>query len=300
MTGVDRVGLGVAALLLGGLTLGSAGAHGSEKMRDGARDEKVRVIRVGGGARLGVRLEDVDKDDVARLKLQAESGAIVKSVDDGSPAEKAGLKEGDVIVRFDGEGVRSAAQLARLVRETPAGRTVPIEVSRDGSSQELSATLSEGHGPDHVELGDLDLDFAVPPMPTIPNVPGVPMPPMPPDGFYDGHRHRFSFDRAPRKLGIEYQDVTGQLARYFKVESGVLVTSVDEDSPAARAGLRAGDVIVRFEGKAVAHGMDLRDGVSKAEGGQEVLVGVLREGKSLDLKVKLASSEGRHSGDVRL
>ena len=71
-------------------------------------------------------------------------GAKVRSVEEGSPAEKAGIKEGDVIVRFDGEAVRSASQLARLVGETPAGRSVAIDVDRGGATQKLTATLAEG------------------------------------------------------------------------------------------------------------------------------------------------------------
>jgi hypothetical protein len=85
--------------------------------RDGRR---VQVV-VGGGSHLGVRLEDVDKDDVSRLKLTEEKGALVKSVEEGSPAEKAGIKAVDVVVRYQGESVLSASQLARLVRETPSG-----------------------------------------------------------------------------------------------------------------------------------------------------------------------------------
>jgi len=302
MTRVISLALGGATLLLAGLALGpAAGADG--KAKDQARDIQVRGLRVGGGGRLGVRLEEVDKDDMARLKLKAERGALVKSVEPDSPAQKAGLKEGDVIVSYEGENVRSASQLARLVRETPVGRAVTIEVSRDGSPQTLTATLAEGHMGGRLQLGDLDLEMpempAIPPIPEL--APAPPAPPVPPDIFREGRgRHPFLFDRAPRKLGIECQDITGQLARYFNVEGGVLVTSVDEDSPAARAGLRAGDVIVRFEGKPVTNGGDLREGVGRADSGQEVTVGVQREGRTVDLKLKLAPSETRRSGDVKL
>ena len=97
-------------------------------------------------AHLGVSLEDVGPDDVSRLKLDAERGVIVTDAKPDGPAGKAGIKEGDVIVRFQGETVQSAAQLARLVGETPAGRTVSIEVLRDGESKTVSATLDERRG----------------------------------------------------------------------------------------------------------------------------------------------------------
>ena len=97
---------------------------------------------LGGGGRLGVSLEEVGADDVGRLGLSAERGAVVTDVQDGSAAEKAGVQKDDVIVRFGGQEVWSAAQLARLVRETPAGRTVDLEVSRGGSVQKLSVALA--------------------------------------------------------------------------------------------------------------------------------------------------------------
>jgi serine protease Do len=286
------------AAALGTMALITAGIATSPKV--GAQDEKVRkldrrveVVRAGGG-KLGVRLEDVDKDDVARLKLSAERGAIVKSVSADTPAEKAGIQEGDVIVRYEGETVLSAAQLARLVRETPGGRTVALEVNRNGALQKLSATLAEGR--DRVRLGELgDFDIEIPHIEAMPPMP--PVPPVPPvaDMFrFDGKGRSFMFhDGGPRKLGIEYQELTDQLARFFKVEKGVLVTSVDEGGPAAKGGLEAGDVIVRFDGEPIESAEVLRDEVRKAEPGKEVTVTVQREGRALDLKVKLQAPERR-------
>jgi serine protease Do len=284
--------LGVMALIAAGIaTSATVGAHDDEKVKK--LDRRVEVIRAGGG-KLGVRLEDVDKDDVARLKLAAERGAIVKSVSADTPAEKAGVKEGDVIVRYEGETVQSAAQLARLVRETPGGRTVAIEVSRNGALQKLSATLAEGR--DRMRVGDFgDFDIEIPHIEAMPPVP--PVPPIPPVADilrFDGKGRSFLFhEGGPRRLGIEYQELTDQLARYFKVEKGVLVTSVDEDGPAGKGGLKAGDVIVKFDGQAIEDAEDLRDQVRKAEGGQEVTVTVQREGRPVDLKVTLRGPEKR-------
>ena len=284
--------LGTVALIAAGIaTSPKVGAQVEGKVRK--LDRRVEVVRAGGG-KLGVRLEDVDKDDVARLKLSAERGAIVKSVSAETPAEKAGIQEGDVIVRYEGETVLSAAQLARLVRETPGGRTVALEVNRNGGLQKLSATLAEGR--DRVRVGELgDFDIEIPHIEAMPPIP--PVPPVPPvaDMFrFDGKGRSFMFhDAGPRKLGIEYQELTDQLARYFKVEKGVLVTSVDEGGPAAKGGLEAGDVIVRFDGEPIESAEVLRDEVRKAEPGKEVTVTVQREGRALDLKVKLQAPERR-------
>jgi serine protease Do len=282
----------VLAIAAASAASATAGAHDEEKIKK--LDRRVEVIRAGGG-KLGVRLDDVDKDDVTRLKLAAERGAIVKSVSADTPAEKAGIKEGDVIVRYEGETVQSAAQLARLVRETPGGRTVAIDVSRGGAVQRLSATLAEGG--DRARLGvfgDFDIEIPhieglVPPAPPVPPVPPVA------DVFrFDGKGRSFLFrEGGPRRLGIEYQELTDQLAAYFKVERGVLVTSVDEDGPAGKGGLKAGDVIVKFGGEAIEDAADLRDQVRKAEGGQDVTVTVQRDGRLVDLQVRLRSSEKR-------
>jgi serine protease Do len=94
----------------------------------------------------------------------------------------------------------------------------------------------------------------------------------------------------PRKLGISYQEISGQLAGYFKVagDSGVLVTEVDADGPAGKAGLKAGDVILAFNGQEISDGSDLRRAVRDAENGREVTLKVQREGRPLDLSVTLA------------
>jgi serine protease Do len=97
----------------------------------------------------------------------------------------------------------------------------------------------------------------------------------------------------PRKLGIEYTEIGEQLASYFKLagKTGVLVSSVDPDGPAGKAGVKAGDVILKLGAEAIEDGKDLREAVGEAEGGKEVTVTVQRDGRSLDLKVTLAKPE---------
>jgi serine protease Do len=236
----------------------------------------------------------VDKDEVSRLKLTEEKGALVKSVEEGSPALKAGIKVGDVIVRYHGESVLSASQFARLVRETPSGRTVPIEVVRDGGAQKLTATLGDAERGGWRLDGDLgEFDIPVPEIPALPAVPMPPIAPKMPHGFDRWGKRALLDDRLlwfagePRKLGLEYQEVSGQLAKYFKLagDAGVLVTNVDADGPAGKAGLKAGDVILTFDGRKVTDGDDLQRAVEKAEPGREVVVTVQRDGRSLELKL---------------
>jgi serine protease Do len=292
------LGVGLAALTIAALAAGPARVKAADEV-PGKTAEKKRRVEVmrgfGGGAHLGVTLED-----------REQPGAVVKDVRPDTPAAKAGLQAGDVILRYQGERVEGAAALARMVRETPAGRQVEIEVERNGSTQTLSATLERGGAmhqwaeglrgledldvelPDHIEIPEIP-DMSA--MPLVPPVP--PVPPMPHDGDQgEGFRRLFREYGGARKLGIQYQEISGQLAQYFKLpeERGVLVSEVEQDGPAARAGLRAGDVILKFNGNPVTDSRTLRDQVRKAEAGSEATLTVSRDGRSLDLKVKLGGT----------
>jgi serine protease Do len=290
---------GAAAVFLASFCLGLA------DVRAGGDDDdkkiETKIVARSGSGRLGVTIGDTTGES---------RGATVRSVAEDSAAEKAGVKEGDVIVRFDGETVRSASHLTRLVSETPAGRAVAIEVTRDGATQKLTATLAEGgqhfrfHGPDGVKEWSFDVpewSIEPPDAPLPPPAPGVPRavrPPRVPHAFaWKGGDGDFAFRMlggGPRKLGIEYMELGEQLAAYFKAgSSSVLVTSVDEAGPAAKAGIRAGDVIVKLAGATVSGGDDLRQALSDAEGGSEVAVTVQRDGRPVELKVTLAKPDER-------
>ena len=306
--------LGAGVVAVAGLWLGPAVAANEATPKPQAKVEKHVVVRHSGGGFLGVTLDELSGD--AR-------GAKVSSVEPDSPAAKAGLKEGDVVVRFDGDAVRSAAQLSRLVGETPAGRSVPVEVTRGGATQKLTATLGERRmrvfeGEDFPGMRNFRFELPEPPEPPeAPEAPEAPAPPhvgavphvapVPPTphawrGFPFGEGDDNMVLRGwpgmggPRKLGLEYIDMGEQLAAAYKLpdKSGVLVTSVDADGPAAKAGIKAGDVILKLDGKAIRQAGDLRDAVAAAEGGKEVAVTVQRDGRPLELEATLARPEERH------
>lgn len=201
------------------------------------------------GAWLGVRLEDVTAARVQSMKLPGDYGAIIVNVDPDSPAAKAGLKENDVILEFGGMKVWSAAQLAQLVRETPPGRAVELTVSRAGKKLNLKATLAAGRG----------RMFAH----------GFTMP-----QFHFNPRN-FNFRFAPfgHALGIRGETLTSQLASYFGVKEGkgVLVANVDKDSPASKAGLEAGDCIIKVGSTPISSVFDLTRALAKAKGSQVTL-----------------------------
>lgn len=277
------------ALLLGAAALAAAALVVATPVSRAAGQDTskhVQVFRFGAaGARLGVSLEEVRAEDVTRLHLPEERGALIKEVSKGSAAEKAGLKEDDVVLSFQGEKVWSAGQLRRLVRETPPGRRVSLEVSRGGAVQRLAATLEESKDQEFA-FGDQGLEIE-PPLPPMP-----PIPPLEPllrerDRGRSILRERL-LDIRPGRLGLTFQEVSGQLARYFKVEDGgLLVTEVEADGPASKAGVRAGDVIVKVDGKTVDGADGLRHAIGEAAPGSDVMLTVQREGRPVELKVTL-------------
>jgi serine protease Do len=231
-----------------------------------------------------VRLDEVDTQAVGRLKLPEERGALVRKVEGGGPAEKAGLEVDDVIVRYQGESVESAAQLAREVRETPAGRKVSLEIVRKGATQKLAVVLGQRSGipeaePFHLEMPEMGQGMRHFDMPGMPEMPGM--------GPGRGFQWKMGVPGGPRKLGIEFQPISGQLAKYFKLtaDEGILVTSVDEGGPAAKAGVKAGDVLLKLAGKEIEDGSDVHGALANAEPGQEIPLTVLRDGARVELKV---------------
>ena len=286
--------LGAGVAIVGAVAVWAAAPQAVVAQEEGPVERAVRV-RIGGGGALGVSLEEVGADDVSRLGLREERGALVRRVEPGSPAESAGLKAEDVIVGYQGERVHSATQLSRLVRETPPGRKVAVEVSRGGATQTLAATLRESGAGTLAEKFDFDFDVPMPAIEVRP--PRPPRPPRAPDApgdrLFDFRRFEEVWGGGRGRLGVTYQEVGDQLARYFKVEGGLLVTHVGEFTPAEQAGVKAGDVIVAANGKTVRSSDDLREAIEQTGDGAELTLGLHREGRALEVKAKLSERRDR-------
>ena len=254
-------------------------------------DRNVMVLD-GRGSQLGVMVSDLD--------AKAASGGVkIDEVNDDSPAERAGIKAGDVVVEFDGERVRSARQFTRLVQETPEGRPVAIGLMRDGKKQTVNATPEDGRmtwnlGPDvdramrDAERGMREFRFDVPNF-----------------DFHFDDRDRVPGDREPRRfeyrvpngmlpfvsgsrgrLGVSVQSLTPDLQEYFGAKNGgALVSSVTKESAAAKAGVKAGDVITSINGKTVEDSDDLVRELDDLTG--EVTIVLLRDKKEMTLKATL-------------
>jgi len=219
---------------------------------------------LGGGAFLGVGAEDISKENMGRYGMREVRGIGVTQVIKDSPAEKAGLKKDDVILRFDGESVTSTRKLTRLVSESSPDQTVRIAISRGGGEQEVSATLSKHNMGDLLgaSIRDDVLKGIQKDWPQIQSD--------------DGNFNVFSFG-ANRRIGVSTQTLTKQLADYFGAkDGGVLITTVTENSPAAKAGLKAGDVITAVDGEKVDSSGDITRAINKKQEG-EISLTVLRD-----------------------
>lgn len=330
---IDRMSVTATAALLAALAAAVplhaslAGQQTEEEAPDRPVRPEVHTLRIAGpnadAGWLGVRIEDLDGRAADELGLDAPRGARVVGVDEDGPAAGAGLQEDDVVVRFDGERIRSAAELTRLVRETPPGREVGLRVLRDGDARDLSLEVGErparhlrvraaGDWPEKLErnleeslekveegLSEERLERMRERM----------------DRARERWEHRMEragdslealaprirmmrrHSAGPPRLGVRMQPVTDQLAEHFGVgdRGGVLVASVREGSAAAGAGLEAGDVIVRFGDEEVEAPGDLAHAVHLAEAGP-VSITLVRDGdeRTLTLELPERKQPGRH------
>jgi S1-C subfamily serine protease len=193
---------------------------------------------------LGVGLHDVDTERASQLKLKEARGVEVPTIDHDAPASKAGLRIHDVILGMNGQAIVGQAQLTRMLHDTPAGHTVTFLISRDGQQQTLSlqladrATIEADAWSQHIPVPDPDSDIALPS--------GT--------GNSFGNGIFSSLTSNPFYTGLDLDMLGPQLANFFGVHDGqgLLIKRVDDNSPAAAAGLRAGDVITRVNGENVA------------------------------------------------
>jgi S1-C subfamily serine protease len=239
------------------------------------------MVLDGRGSELGIRIDDTG------------DGVKVGEVSPNGPAEKAGMKAGDIIVSFDGEKVRSGRQLSRLVRETPSGKAVTARIRRDGSEKDLKVTPAEGSSAGTFTWsGNMDgLQDRLNGLTDRLN-----------NMNFDRMRD-FNFDYAfpemlsGRRLGVSTSELTDQLAKYFGVDDGVLVTAVTDGSAAAKAGLKAGDVITSIDGHRVTSRddlvRDLRDGTT-----DDVSIGIVRDKKEATVKANVPAPSRTHRGHL--
>jgi serine protease Do len=249
---------------------GAVGASAKEKSKASkATKEEVKEKAPG---YLGVYMQDLSEDVRQGLDLDVKNGVLVSGVTDDSPAEKAGLEEGDVITSFGGKDVDSPNELRDAVSAFQPGAEAKVEFVRDGKEQSAVVTVGERPEGEWYSFSSPDIDVHAPDM--------------------SGFHRAFTFVGGPR-LGIQAHELEedDQLASYFGTKEGVLVLGVEEESVAAKAGVQAGDVIKSIGDEKIEDVGDLRDAMDDFDEGDEFTITVLRHGKSQSLKATMDEQE---------
>lgn len=232
---------------------------------------------------LGVDIADVTTERLSALKLKEEKGVEVTMVDQDAPAGKAGIKEHDVILTMNGSSIESGAQLRRMIHEMPPGRVVSFGLSRDGQPMTVKVQLADKHsefafhGP---KPGDIHVNIPEIHIPDI-DIPSINM----------------VVVTQSERSGLMVENITPQLGEFFGVKNGngVLVRSVEKGSRAEKAGIRAGDVIVKVNDEPVHDTSDFTHAV-RSRNGNSVSVGVMRDRKEQNLNLTLPSR--KESGEL--
>lgn len=234
---------------------------------------------------LGVQTVEVTRENFAKFGLRDVRGVAIDKVIENSPAAASGLQAGDVIVRFNGEEITSSRKLTRLVTEVTPDHSARLTVIRAGSEREFTVVIGKRPMPKFDE-GTFDLDLPniripeVPDMPMMRDLPRVQVNPRMPEIDIQP----FGFIGGGRQIGIGIVPLSKQLAEHFGVSGGVLIDTVRPDSPAAKAGLKAGDIIVEADGAAVKGDGELVRAIREKKEGQLTLT-IVRGGERQNIKV---------------
>jgi serine protease Do len=190
---------------------------------------------------LGVSIQNISPDLAKALHLETNNGVIVTSVEDDSPAQKAGLKSEDVIRKLDGKEIDNATELSTKVASSSPGTRVTLGVLRDGKDKDIEVTLGELN-PKTEQLA--------------------------------------RGEETVSNLGLAVADITPQIAQKYEIpkgEHGVVVTGLEPDGVASQTGIREGDVIVKVNRKEVASAKEFDTEIARTAPGDEALL-YLRRG----------------------
>jgi serine protease Do len=234
------------------------------------------LVQRSGTSYLGIGALEVTAERAKTLNLREDRGVEVAHVEEDSPAAKAGIKEGDVVLEYNGEKVDGVDQFIRLVRETPPGRQVKMAVWRNGTTENLTLTVGARRG---TVIETPDGSVTIPPIPPLPPI-DIP---------------RFEMSYQSPLIGIEGESLApqGQLADFFGVKDGVLVKSVIRNSPAEKAGLRAGDVIVKVDDSKVTTTREITSVLRSNRTRNSFTLTVVRNKKEMPVTVTLPDRSGR-------
>ncbi len=294
----------LTAVLAIGQTTPEAKKDKESKDKDATRQYAISVGGFGGGSYLGVYMEEVTSLNFSKYGLKEVRGVAVTKVSDDSPAAKAGIKAGDVLVRFNGELITSVRKLRRQISEVAPDHSAKITLVRGGSERDVDVKVGRREGTIFSTGGLEGLgrlyempDIRIPDVPRVPSVPPVPeIGPMPNVRIAPGTGN-YLFRISSRSIGVSVTSITKQLGEYFGIPdgNGLLIRNVTKDGAADKAGLKAGDVITEVDGKKVNRTYDLIHAMGEDDKG-DVTLTVIRDKKKRTVKVTPQKSKG--IGDV--
>lgn len=248
---------------------------------------------------LGIGVRDIDPDSAKKFNLKEVHGCEVTSVSADSPAAKAGLKPGDVVLEYNGQSVEGGEQFSRMVRETPIGRQVKLGVWREGRMQTLTATVETHKGP-MVMFNDGSGWSTMTPQKE------EELRRMMEDAQKQMEQYRGELMMPGMPANTPMLGIMGealgqekQLAAYFGVEEGVLVKSVNARSIAEKAGIKAGDVILKIEDTRISTTRDIGMALRTARSKKTVTVVVMRNHKEMPITVTMDQPTGALGSPVR-
>ena len=221
-------------------------------------------------------ITDVTTERLSELKLKEEHGAEITMVDQDAPAGKAGLHEHDVILSVNGTEVESAAQLRRMIKETPPGRVVTLGISRDGQPMSIKVQLADRKKSISWTPDNHEYKFEMPEI-KIPDI-DIPV--------------SVVIAHSSLRSGLMVENITPQLGDFFGVKGGkgVLVRSVEKGSRGEKAGFRAGDVVVKVNSQLVHDSSDFTHALRESLGGPATVT-VVRDKKEQTLTITLPSKK---------
>lgn len=254
-TMVQIIGCMVIVLLLSFQTMLSASGHGL------STPQKKGEIKNSGW--IGIVIQDVNEKIAREKKLESEEGVYVKEVMKDSPADSAGIKEGDVIVELQGMKLSDADELVQAVRWTHPGTKEDLVVVRDGKKMTLHVTVGKNR---------MSRRFQFREGPTMPDV------------------HVFIGNHI---LGLQLLTLNEQLGEYFGAPNneGVLVEEVEHKSAAEKAGFKAGDIIVRVGTKTVDAAEKIQKELRKHDEGDKVEFEIIRKGSKKTLTIEMEEDQ---------
>jgi len=214
-----------------------------------------------GQSYLGVDPEDISPERAAALKVKVDNGVEIRQVDQDSPAGKAGLKKYDVILEFNGTHVNSAEQLRRMIHETPAGRTVTLNISRNGEPLNFSTQLVDYR----VWAPQVSRTAS-----SSPNRSGFINNEVNSEDMQELNLPEASSSDYTSRAGMIVENLSPQLAEYFGVQDGkgALVRSIEKGSAADLSGVKAGDVVRKIENRRIANRWDFRQTMDAHKSGK--------------------------------